>query len=162
MTNLGSYTINKILICISYCFNRVADAGGVFLHVTQQFWDKIKDYTFEDCGNIKLFDTSSEKYLIVSNPLVIYTQKLQLIGKLLFWCLIHNGAWPHWIDDFHFKFMFGIHVDYIQIIEYLQPSVYKIIEKILNCEEELKPSIIEGLNEWAIQYGLQVTVIFIS
>jgi len=140
-------------------FYRVADAGGVFLHVTQRFWDQIKDYIFEDYGNIKLFDTSGENFLIVSNPFVIYTQKLQFIGKLLFWCLLHNGAWPHWIDDFHFKFMFEMHIDYIQTIKHLQPSVYKIVEKILNYEGELKPSIIEGLYEWAIQYGFQVIII---
>ena len=91
---------------------------------------------------------------------MIYTQKLQLIGKMLFWCLIHNGAWPHWMDNFHFKFMFDMHIDYIQIIKYLQPSIYKIIEKILNYEEELKPLVIEGLNEWAIQYGFQVIIIY--
>lgn len=79
---------------------------------------------------------------------------------MLFWCFIHNGAWPHWLDNFHFKFMFDMHVDYLGIVEYLQPSVYKIIEKILNCEEELKPLVIEGLNEWAIQHGFQVIIIY--
>ena len=91
---------------------------------------------------------------------MIYTQKLQFIGKVLFWCLIHNGAWPHWMDNFHFEFMFDMHIDYVQIIKYLQPSIYKIIEKILNYEEELKPLVIEGLNEWAIQYGFQVIIIY--
>lgn len=127
--------------------------------MTQHFWDQIRDYTFEDCGS-KLFDTSNEKYLVVSNPLAIFTQKLQFIGKMLLWCLIHDGAWPHWMDNFHFKFMFKMHIDYIQTIKYLQPSVYKIVEKILNCEEELKPSIIEGLNDWAIQHELQVIIIY--
>jgi len=134
------------------------------LHVTQHFWDQIRDYTFEDCGNIKLFDTifdtNDENYLVISNPLVIYTQKLEFIGKMLFWCLIHDGAWPHWMDNFHFKFMFEMHINYIQIIKYLQPSIYNVIERILNCEEKLKPLSIEGLNEWATQYGLQVIIIY--
>ena len=56
--------------------------------------------------------------------------------------------------------MFDMHIDYIQIIKYLQPSIYKIIDKILNYEEELKPLVIEGLNEWAIQYGFQVIIIY--
>ncbi|CAG8689124.1 22975_t:CDS:2 [Rhizophagus irregularis] len=106
---------------ISVTSERVADAGGVFLHVIQKFWDQIKDYKFGDCGNTKLFDTR----------------------KLLFWCLIHDGAWPHWIDNFHFKFIFEMEIDYIQVIENLQPNVYKIIEKILDYEEELKLGMIE-------------------
>ncbi|GBC11219.2 uncharacterized protein OCT59_025640 [Rhizophagus irregularis] len=109
---------------ISVTSERVADAGGVFLHVIQKFWDQIKDYKFGDCGNTKLFDTR----------------------KLLFWCLIHDGAWPHWIDNFHFKFIFEMEIDYIQVIENLQPNVYKIIEKILDYEEELKLGMIEEAN----------------
>ncbi|CAB5181155.1 unnamed protein product [Rhizophagus irregularis] len=129
---------------ISVTSERVADAGGVFLHVTQKFWDQIRDYKFGDCGNTKLFDISHETYLVIANPLTIYKKTLKLIGKLLFWCLIHDGAWPHWIDNFHFKFIFEMEINYIQVIENLQPNVYKIIEKIVDYEEELKPGMIEA------------------
>ncbi|EXX57301.1 hypothetical protein GLOIN_2v1469659 [Rhizophagus irregularis DAOM 181602=DAOM 197198] len=48
---------------ISVTSERVADAGGVFLHVIQKFWDQIKDYKFGDCGNTKRIKTGNDRGL---------------------------------------------------------------------------------------------------
>jgi len=116
------------------------------------------DYKFEDCGI--LFNKGYETCIIAPNQLASYSQMYKLIGKLLFWCLIHNAAWLHWLDNFHFEFMFETNADYLEIIKNLQPNIYKIIEKVLNYNEDLELRNIEGLNEWAIQHELQVSIIY--
>ncbi|GES79894.1 hypothetical protein GLOIN_2v1469659 [Rhizophagus clarus] len=135
---------------ISVITKRVVDAGGVFMHVTQQFWDQIKN-------DESLFISNNDTFFISPNPLYLHFKKFTIIGKLLFWCLIHNGAWPHWLHKFHFRYIFNIEINYIQILKEIQPQVYGIIQSIRNFNEELKPGKIIGLNEWGYKYNLQET-----
>jgi len=81
---------------------------------------------------------------------------LVTLGKILFWCLIYNGAWPHWIHKFHFQFMFGLKINYINVLKEINPHVYEIIRLIRNFRKELKPGKIIGLGEWGLMYNLQV------
>jgi hypothetical protein len=134
-------------------YNRAVDAGGVFMHVTQQFWDQIKN------DGSSLFISNDDAFLISPNPLHLHSKKFTIIGKLLFWCMIHNGAWPHWLHKFHFRYIFDLKINYIQILREIQPQVYEIIKLIENLNEELKPGKINGLNEWGYTYNLQVICI---
>jgi hypothetical protein len=130
------------------------DAGGVFMHVTQQFWDQIKSDE-----SSALFISNNDTFFISSNPLHLHSKKFIIIGKLLFWCLIHNGAWPHWLHKFHFRYIFDIEINYTRILKEIQPQVYEIIRLIENFNEELKPGKIIGLDEWGFRYNLQVICI---
>jgi hypothetical protein len=93
------------------------------MHVTQQFWDQIKN-----CDNLPLFISNDDTFIISSSPFLLSTKKIYVLGKALFWCLIHNGAWPHWLNKFHFRYMFEMDIDYIQI---LKESNHKFM-KLLN------------------------------
>ena len=132
------------------------DIGGVFMHVTQQFWDQIKDYECAEFGNASLFIPQDDTYIISSNPLLLHSNNFIILGKLLFWSLIHNGAWPHWLHKFHFKLIFKIDINHIQILREVQPQIYEIIRNIENFNEELRPGRILGLKDWGIEYNLQV------
>ena len=112
------------------------------MHVTQKFWDEIKDY------EIPFFNNSNNDLFIISaNPILLTSKKLVTLGKILFWCLIHNGAWPHWIHKFHFQFMFSLKINYINVLKEINPHIYEIIRSIRNFREELKPGKIIGLGE---------------
>jgi hypothetical protein len=134
--------------------NRVIDAGGVFMHVTQQLWDQIKDY--DDLQ--LLFVTNNDTSIISSNPFFLHSKAFFYLGKMLFWSLIHDGAWPHWLNKFHFRYIFEMKINYIQILEEIQPLVFEITKSIEKINEELRPWLVAGLNEWGIQYNLQVII----
>ncbi len=121
------------------------------MHVTQQFWDQIKLY-----DDPTFFISNDDVFIISSNPLLLNSTKLITLGKTLFWCLIHNGAWPHWLHKFHFRYMFEMNINYVQILKEIQPQIYEIIRSIENLNEELKPGMITGLYDWGLTYNLQV------
>lgn len=120
------------------------------MHVTQQFWDQLKDH------EISFFNFNNDLSIISPNPILLNTKKLVLLGKILFWCFIHNGAWPHWLHKFHFQFMFDMDINYIHVLKEISPQVYEITRSIENCREELSPGKIIGLQEWGMVYNLQV------
>jgi hypothetical protein len=126
------------------------------MHVTQQFWDQIKNYECEEFGNGSLFISHNDTFIISPNPILLHSNNFIILGKLLFWCLIHNGAWPHWLHKFHFQLIFEIEINYIQILEDIQPQIYQIIKILKDFNEELKPGKILGLKDWGLEYNLQV------
>ena len=121
------------------------------MHVTQQCWDQIKNN-----DEFPLFISNDNNYVISSNPLLLRSKEFITLGKLLFWSLIHNGAWPHWLHKFHFKYMFEMNINYIQILKEIQPNIFEITKMIENLNEELKPGKIIGLEDWGFVYNLQV------
>jgi hypothetical protein len=120
------------------------------MHVTQKFWDQIKNY------EPSLFNSNDEFFIVSSSPFLLNSKKLFLLGKILFWCLIHNGAWPHWLHKFHFRYMFDIDVNYVQILKEINTQVHAIVELIENLNEELTLGKIIGLGDWGLGYNLQV------
>ena len=120
------------------------------MHVTQQLWDQLKE-------NEELFIPNDNIFTISSSPFLLHARKYITIGKLLFWCLIHNGAWPHWLHQFHFRYIFDIEINYIKVLEEIQPQIYEITKSIRNLNDnELRPGKVVGLNEWGFRYNLQV------
>jgi len=125
------------------------------MHVTQQFWDQIRDH------ETSFFNSNEDISIISPNPFLLNSKKIFFLGKILFWCLIHNGAWPHWMHKFHFQYMFNININYIQILKEINSHIYEITKSIENFHEELKPDRIIGLKEWGIGYNLQVKFLYL-
>jgi len=88
--------INKI-----YNICRVTDTGGAFRHYTQYLWDTLKTYYF--CDSL-LFD-GNEVCLIQQTSDIDDWNLAETVGKLLFWCFIHQGSWPRYIDPLHFQYI---------------------------------------------------------
>jgi len=62
----------------------VTDTGGAFRQITSTFWNQIY---------------SDEKYF--TDGIIDASQESFVLGKLLFWTLLHRGLWPQWLHKLH-------------------------------------------------------------
>ncbi|PKY50566.1 hypothetical protein RhiirA4_467111 [Rhizophagus irregularis] len=81
--------------------NDVIDTGGVFRNVTELFWDDVKKREF---NGGKLFD-GDKAFLIQQNASIVEWAYPKIMGKALFWSLIHAGTWPKWLDQMHLQYI---------------------------------------------------------
>ncbi|RIA86678.1 hypothetical protein C1645_828904 [Glomus cerebriforme] len=79
----------------------VIDTGGVFRNITELFWKNIQT---KDFIGRKLFD-GDQLFLIQQNSNIIEWAYPKIIGKILFWCLVHAGNWPTWLDSMHLRYI---------------------------------------------------------
>ncbi|CAB4430309.1 unnamed protein product [Rhizophagus irregularis] len=80
-----------------------------------------------------------------------------MIGKLLFWCLLHAGSWPKWIDPLHFEYIFEGE-DSIMCLNALfthVPFLYNLAKDILEIPET-RNSRKNDIELWAQYNGLDL------
>ncbi|CAB4430793.1 unnamed protein product [Rhizophagus irregularis] len=131
----------------------VIDTGGIFRNETELFWKNIK--TNELIGG-RLFD-GDQLFLIQQNTSIISWEYPKMIGKLLFWCLLHAGSWPKWIDPLHFEYIFEGE-DSIMCLNALfthVPFLYNLAKDILEIPET-RNSRKNDIELWAQYNGLDL------
>jgi hypothetical protein len=143
--------INKIItFCSAY------DTGGIFRYITQKFWDDFKCYEFEDLGTGSIFEGHKDHHILVNDLILYENGYYEILGKLLFWNFIHDGSFPHYLDEYIFKIMFDEVIDHVETIKLTLPTLSNIINKILAGE---RYGNIEGFKEWRESFNIQVCIL---
>jgi hypothetical protein len=149
---------SKKLLTILIKFSAI-DAGGIFRSVAQSFFDEIKTFIFEKLGATKIIDNENGYYFL-NNDIILYVNNYYYIfGKILFWTLLHNGSWPHYLHQYLFKILFGEDINYIDVANSLSPSLKNLISKLgkKNDNEDDK-----DLELWCERISIQVTNLIVA
>jgi hypothetical protein len=56
---------------------------------------------YENVNGGRLFDDGENVLFIKYNNESTIWRYPEIIGKGLFWCWLHNGAWPRWLHPMH-------------------------------------------------------------
>src|SRR6266542_3450287 len=136
-----------------FIFFSVIDTGGIYRNVTELFWKNVK--TNEFIGG-RLFD-GDQLFLIQQNTNIISWEYPKIIGKLLFWSLIHVGSWPKWLDPLHLQYIFEGEdsIMYLNALSEYVPFLYNLAKDILEIPET-RNSRKNDIELWAQYNGLDV------
>ncbi|CAB5396266.1 unnamed protein product [Rhizophagus irregularis] len=72
----------------------VTDTGGVFRQITSTFWNKVLE-----CD------------LYFTNGIIDNTTESHILGKMLFWTILHCGLWPQWLHKLHIQYFIDEKID---------------------------------------------------
>jgi hypothetical protein len=78
----------------------------------------------------KLFLEDNDFKLLNHNPDILQDDSIFILGKILFWSFIHEGAWPIWIHPFHIDFVMENSIDTVEIFKDLQPNLHQLAKQI--------------------------------
>ena len=93
-----------------------------------------------------LFIGDNYKY-VDHSPTHLEFDFIYLTGKILFWTLIHGGAWPVWLHPYHINFFLGFKINFIDIFQEIQPNLYKIANQI-----KTDNSVYNQIKDWWLNY----------
>nr|CAG8546384.1 9550_t:CDS:2 [Entrophospora candida] len=110
--------------CLEIIGENVIDSGGAFREMTQYFWDNIEFLQPEWFNNGMIAED-----MIVVDEMPLY------LGKLMFWCFIHHGAWPKWFDPFQIEYIMGAPIDVNERLKEKNRYLYKIFSGLKNQDE---------------------------
>jgi len=104
----------------------MVDTGGGFRDATEFFWEKLKVDNF-DGG--RLFDDGENVLFMKYNNESNVWKYPETIGKALFWCWIHQGAWPTWIHPMHLTYIIDgeNQINVIDVLKEYIPYLYNFV-----------------------------------
>ena len=131
------YNLDLSLFFFSFKFS-VTDTGGAFRQITSTFWNQI--YSDEKYFTDEIIDASQESFVL---------------GKLLFWTLLHRGLWPQWLHKLHIQYLIDEKIDVVNILKQYNPIVYKLYHHLMSSNSNLKNS----LQNWICNREVNVSLI---
>jgi len=78
-----------------------------------------------------------------------------VLGKLLFWTLLHRGLWPQWLHKLHIQYLIDEKIDVVNILKQYNPIVYKLYRHLMSSNSNLKNS----LQNWISNREVNVSLI---
>ena len=104
----------------------------------------------------EMFDecTTGSLIIVPNSILLVHYNAYYHLGRLIFWCLIHELPFPTWFHEFHLNYIMDIPLNYNTLLQEINTSINDMIEKIKNCENNIN-NILE-LKEWALNRNIQV------
>jgi hypothetical protein len=134
-------------------FFSVIDTGGVFRNVTELFWDDVKKREF---NGGKLFD-GDKAFLIQQNASIVEWAYPKIMGKALFWSLIHAGTWPKWLDQMHLQYIIEGEntIMCLNVLNKHIPYLYNLAHDLL-INPESRNSRKNDIEYWIQHCGLDV------
>ena len=116
----------------------VTDTGGAFCQITSIFWNEIY---------------SNEKYF--TDGIIDASQESFVLGKLLFWTLLHCGLWPQWLHRLHIQYLIDEKIDVVNILKQCNPIVYQLYRHLMSSNSNSKNS----LQNWISNREIDVSLI---
>ena len=132
------------LFYFNYFNNSLIDIGGGIRDVTTKFWEELMQYEME---HGKLFLEDNDSKLLNHDPDILKSDQIFLLGKILFWSFIHEGAWSAWIHPFHINFIMEISINIVEIFNELQPNLYQLAKQI-----SIDNSTYKEIKDWWTNY----------
>ncbi|UZO08631.1 uncharacterized protein OCT59_028884 [Rhizophagus irregularis] len=122
----------------------LTDTGGGFRDTTEFFWEKIKT---ENVNGGRLFDDGENTFFIKYNNESTEWKYPEIIGKALFWCWLHQGAWPKWLHKMHLVYViYG--EENINAVNILGEYIPYLHEFVIDLQSGLRSN--DKLSLWAI------------
>jgi len=107
----------------------------------------------------KIFDECiTESLVIVPNSILLHHNAYYHLGRLIFWCLIHELPFPTWLHEFHFNYIMDFSLDYNTLLQETNKTISNMVEKIQSNENNINE--ISELEEWALHRNIQVYLLY--
>src|SRR5688572_14220309 len=65
-----------------------------------------------------------------SNGLIDNSNNCQIIGKILFWTVLHSGYWPQWLNKMHIMYILEEQIDSINVLKSHNKKLHTLYSKI--------------------------------
>ncbi|EXX71212.1 hypothetical protein RirG_080450 [Rhizophagus irregularis DAOM 197198w] len=91
----------------------VTDTGGVFRQIISTFWNKVLE-----CD------------LYFTNGIIDNTTESHILGKMLFWTILHCGLWPQWLHKLHIQYFIDEKIDVVNVLKTTNHNVYRLYRQI--------------------------------
>lgn len=94
-----------------------------------------------------MFDDGENTFFIKYNNESTEWKYPEIIGKALFWCWLHQGAWPKWLHKMHLVYViYG--EENINAVNILGEYIPYLHEFVINLQSDLRSN--DKLSLWAI------------
>ena len=110
----------------------------------------------KDFNGGKLFD-GDHLFLIQQNSNIIEWEYPKLFGKMLFWCFVHSGAWPKWLDPLHLQYIINgeTSINCLNALSEHIPYLYNLVKDISeNSESRISRK--TDIEYWTQHNGINV------
>jgi len=100
------------------------DIGGVSRDVVESFWDQIREWEFPVIGLLFTNNTLTHKMRAAC------AQETVLVGKLLWWTIIHDLAYPKWLAAYVLDWLFGVEINFMEALECISEPLWTLCSEL--------------------------------
>src|SRR6185312_9427663 len=110
---------------------QAVDIGGVLRDIVESFWEQIRVCEFPIFGPLFTNNTLTPRMHAV------FAQETRTVGRLLWWSIIHNIAYPKWLSAYVLDWLFGEDIDLMEALKCISEPLWTLCNELdrLSSEE---------------------------
>ena len=110
---------------------QAVDIGGVLRDIVESFWEQIRVCEFPIFGPLFTNNTLTPRMRAV------FAQETRTVGRLLWWSIIHNIAYPKWLAAYVLDWLFGEDIDLMEALKCISEPLWTLCNELdrLSSEE---------------------------
>ncbi|CAG8578626.1 2722_t:CDS:2 [Paraglomus occultum] len=109
---------------ISLQNEQAVDIGGVLRDVVESFWEQIREWEFPIIGLLFTNSTLTHKMRAA------LAQETVLVGRLLWWSIIHDIAYPKWLAAYVLDWLFGVEINFMEALECISEPLWTLCSEL--------------------------------